>query len=256
MAMAGRQREATDERRPAREARLAPAQGADDRRRRQDPRARSSTTSRSPRSATSRTRSCWRRGARPGGYRLYSQADVERLRTILRMQRDEFLPLRVIRQELADRRLHRAGGRASAARSAAAMSVDEPGDLRSPQEELLEQAGAQRELPARAAGLRDRRSPSAATGAPVYDETDLEIVRAAAELSRFGVAGRNLRVFRTSADREAALLEQLLGRLASLAQPGAAQGGGREPREPRRGLRPPQAPAAGPRPAPPQAAAE
>ena len=36
-----------------------------------------------------------------GGYRLYSQADVERLRTILRMQRDEFLPLRVIRQELA-----------------------------------------------------------------------------------------------------------------------------------------------------------
>ena len=45
----------------------------------------------------------------------------------------------------------------------------------------------------------------------VYDETDLEIVRAAAELSRFGVAGRNLRVFRTSADREAALLEQLLG---------------------------------------------
>ena len=37
----------------------------------------------------------------PGGYRLYSQADVERLRAILRMQRDEFLPLRVIRQELA-----------------------------------------------------------------------------------------------------------------------------------------------------------
>ncbi len=36
-----------------------------------------------------------------GGYRLYSQSDVERLRTILRLQRDEFLPLRVIRQELA-----------------------------------------------------------------------------------------------------------------------------------------------------------
>ena len=37
----------------------------------------------------------------PGGYRLYSQTDVSRLRTILRLQRDEFLPLRVIRQELA-----------------------------------------------------------------------------------------------------------------------------------------------------------
>src|SRR3954451_1843984 len=36
-----------------------------------------------------------------GGYRLYTQADVQRLRTILRLQRDEFLPLRVIRQELA-----------------------------------------------------------------------------------------------------------------------------------------------------------
>src|SRR6202000_2453511 len=36
-----------------------------------------------------------------GGYRLYSQSDVERLRKILRLQRDEFLPLRVIRQELA-----------------------------------------------------------------------------------------------------------------------------------------------------------
>src|SRR6202165_5609284 len=37
----------------------------------------------------------------PGGYRLYTAGDVSRLRTILRLQRDEFLPLRVIRQELA-----------------------------------------------------------------------------------------------------------------------------------------------------------
>ncbi|MET0956903.1 MAG: MerR family transcriptional regulator, partial [Solirubrobacterales bacterium] len=37
----------------------------------------------------------------PGGYRLYTAGDVARLRTILRLQRDEFLPLRVIRQELA-----------------------------------------------------------------------------------------------------------------------------------------------------------
>ena len=53
--------------------------------------------------------------------------------------------------------------------------------------------------------------PDRRDGRMVYDETDLEIVRAAAELSRFGVAGRNLRVFRTSADREAALLQQLVG---------------------------------------------
>src|ERR1700721_4200377 len=42
-----------------------------------------------------------------GGYRLYTQSDVQRLRTILRLQRDEFLPLRVIRQELAGGRSER-----------------------------------------------------------------------------------------------------------------------------------------------------
>src|SRR5579872_3424666 len=50
-----------------------------------------------------------------GGYRLYTQSDVQRLRTILRLQRDEFLPLRVIRQELA-------GGRAEREVAAAAPS--------------------------------------------------------------------------------------------------------------------------------------
>jgi hypothetical protein len=47
-------------------------------------------------------------------------------------------------------------------------------------------------------------------GEMLYDETDREIVRAVTELKRYGVGGRNLRVFRTSADREAALLEQIL----------------------------------------------
>src|SRR4051794_14585040 len=42
-----------------------------------------------------------------GGYRLYTAVDVDRLRTILRLQRDEFLPLRVIRQELASGRAER-----------------------------------------------------------------------------------------------------------------------------------------------------
>src|ERR1700744_3453428 len=42
-----------------------------------------------------------------GGYRLYTQSDIARLRTILRLQRDEFLPLRVIRQELAGGRSER-----------------------------------------------------------------------------------------------------------------------------------------------------
>ena len=47
-------------------------------------------------------------------------------------------------------------------------------------------------------------------GQQYYDDTEKEIIRAVTELARYGVAGRNLRVFRTSADREAALLEQIL----------------------------------------------
>ena len=146
----------------------------------------------------------------PGGYRLYSQGDVERLRAILRMQRDEFLPLRVIRQELATGALtmeERPAGEAGQRRRA--VTVD--AQLQSlSTDELIEQAGITpeflRELSEYGVVEGQRRD-----GRTSYDETDLEIVRAAAELARYGVAGRNLRVFRSSADREAALLEQLVG---------------------------------------------
>ncbi len=47
-------------------------------------------------------------------------------------------------------------------------------------------------------------------GTKYYDETEREIIRAVTELARYGVGGRNLRAFRTSADREAALLQQIL----------------------------------------------
>jgi hypothetical protein len=47
-------------------------------------------------------------------------------------------------------------------------------------------------------------------GVPYFDETEREIVRAVTELARYGVGGRNLRVFRSSADRESALLQQIL----------------------------------------------
>jgi DNA-binding transcriptional MerR regulator len=144
-----------------------------------------------------------------GGYRLYSQADVERLRAILRMQRDEFLPLRVIRQELASGDFGGARRGSEAAANRRAASVDASVSTMT-LEEILDEAGVSesliRELQEFGIVQPDRRD-----GRMVYDETDLEIVRAAAELSRFGVAGRNLRVFRSSADREAALLQQIVG---------------------------------------------
>ena len=147
----------------------------------------------------------------PGGYRLYSQSDVERLRTILRLQRDEFLPLRVIRQELAaggdidlgdDRRP--SGGTVRRAilvnTSTAYLTL----------EEVIEETGAREELVAELENFGIVQ-PERHDGRTVYDETDREIVRAANELSRVGVAARNLRIFRSSADRETNLLEALLG---------------------------------------------
>jgi DNA-binding transcriptional MerR regulator len=145
----------------------------------------------------------------PGGYRLYSQTDVERLRAILRMQRDEFLPLRVIRQELASGgRQERAGGNAAAVRRAASVEAGK-GTLVEI-EELVEQTGVSPEL---VAELEEWRivQPKMIDRHKHYDETDREIVKACAELARFGVAGRNLRMLRTAADREASLLEAVVG---------------------------------------------
>ena len=148
-----------------------------------------------------------------GGYRLYSQADVEQLRAILRMQRDEFLPLKVIRQELVAGKIGGGGRRAPAEGTTQrrALALEQSASAIS-QDDLIEQTGASPEL------IRELEEfgivePRRDSGHLYFDETDLEIVRAAVELARFGVHGRNLRAFRTAADREATLLEQILGPL-------------------------------------------
>jgi hypothetical protein len=151
-----------------------------------------------------------------GGYRLYSQSDVERLRTILRLQRDEFLPLRVIRQELAAGGDIDLGGNSPGAdRRPAAGAVRRAILVNTSSaylslEEVIEETGARSELIAELENFGIVQ-PGKRDGKTVYDETDREIVRTANELSRVGVGARNLRVFRSSADREANLLEALLG---------------------------------------------
>jgi DNA-binding transcriptional MerR regulator len=159
----------------------------------------------------------------PGGYRLYSGNDVSRLRTILRLQRDEFLPLRVIRQELAAGRTEPEVAQATPpdgvatspdARQPGAMlrrltfSIAQRGAMYS-LEDVVEDTGADPRL---VAELEDfgiiKGDPRG--GTKYYDETEREIVRAVSELARYGVAGRNLRVFKTSAERESALLQQIL----------------------------------------------
>jgi DNA-binding transcriptional MerR regulator len=145
-----------------------------------------------------------------GGYRLYTQSDIQRLRTILRLQRDEFLPLRVIRQELA-------GGRSDSdvtptgdnrALRRATVTARDSGALYS-LEEVVEETGADPKLVRELVEFGVIKGEVRA-GVVYYDETEREIVRAVSELARYGVGGRNLRVFRSSADREAQLLQSIL----------------------------------------------
>jgi DNA-binding transcriptional MerR regulator len=150
-----------------------------------------------------------------GGYRLYTQSDIQRLRTILRLQRDEFLPLRVIRQELAGGRAEREvaaapTGGPSDGRSLrrALVSTRDPGALYS-LEDVVEETGAESGLVRELVEFGVIKGEMRA-GARYFDETEREIVRAVSELARYGVGGRNLRVFRSSADREAQLLQSIL----------------------------------------------
>jgi DNA-binding transcriptional MerR regulator len=148
----------------------------------------------------------------PGGYRLYTTTDLARLRTILRLQRDEFLPLRVIRQELAqgreatDETPVKTDGRAKIRRTG--VTVQDRGASYA-LEDVLQETGADPKLVRELEEYGVIRGEVRA-GVKVYDETEREIVRAVSELARFGVGGRNLKVFRTSADRESQLLQQIL----------------------------------------------
>jgi len=137
------------------------------------------------------------------GYRLFSEGDVERLETILRLQRDEFLPLRVIRQELAspsgagkERRRRRAVGLAD---------PDDELDLG----ELCERAAITSDL-ARELEEYGLLQPRRAGSDKLYPAGDVDVAVACAKLSRFGISARHLRTFRTAADREAGLLQQVI----------------------------------------------
>ena len=136
-----------------------------------------------------------------GGYRLFSEEDLERLTTILRLQRDEFLPLRVIRDELAapgvsERKRRRPTGLAEPVRE---IDFDE----------LCRRAGVTpdfaRDL--ESFGLLAARGSG---GDKRYPESDADVAAVCAQLTRFGIDARHLRTFRTATDRETALLEQLV----------------------------------------------
>jgi len=137
-----------------------------------------------------------------GGYRLFSEEDVERLETILRLQRDEFLPLRVIREELASPGKAAKGPKRRRGGLSAAEDELDIG-------ELCERAGV---TPSLARELEEfgLLAPRSENGTKLYGEGDVDVAATCAKLARYGISARHLRTFRTAADLEAGLLEQIV----------------------------------------------
>jgi DNA-binding transcriptional MerR regulator len=136
-----------------------------------------------------------------GGYRLFSEEDLERLMTILRLQRDEFLPLRVIKDELA------APGVNDRKRRKPTGLSERIGDI--DLDELCRRSGVRPDF----AKELESFGLLAATGSghdKRYPESDADVAAVCSQLTRFGVDARHLRTFRTATDREAALIEQLV----------------------------------------------
>lgn len=159
----------------------------------------------------------------PSGYRKFTRADAERLRYVLRMQRDHYLPLKVIREYLdaIDRGLKPAplAGDESAPRALVSTDsypsaedfVSAGADLRLSRKELLEESGITNEV------LRELESfglVAQTPGTSYYDATALQVARIAGEMAQFGYGPRHLRPFRLAADRELSLVEQVVKPMA------------------------------------------
>ena len=144
----------------------------------------------------------------PGRYRKYTAADVRRLRTILTLQRDDYLPLDVIRQRV-DRGTAAVLGQsldstAPSLRPSSVLKREEPAYTWG---EVCEAAGVDEAFLRMLLEYRliDRPSQSGV----VFTEGDLETARICHLLARYGVEPRNLRLLGSSVEREAALLEQV-----------------------------------------------
>lgn len=162
----------------------------------------------------------------PAGYRQYSPADVERLRYILRAQRDRFWPLKVIGEALdaLDRGLEPTGpetwDRPQPPRPTADPDLPTAADLRATTmvrltlDELAESAGLDAAVIESLTGFGLLRPDEHG----FFGDSDLQVAHAASGLAGFGIEARHLRAFRTAADREVGLIEQALMTTRSEAQ--------------------------------------
>lgn len=156
----------------------------------------------------------------PSGYRKFSARDIERLGQVLRMQRDHYLPLKVIREHLdtleqGEEVRPASRGRQPGEAGEGGLLGDRPGERESPaparigREELLTAAGIGVEQLAEweSYGLLAPLSEG------MYDAAAVTVATLVAQLGRHGIEPRHLRVLKAAADREAGLVDQVVAPL-------------------------------------------
>lgn len=163
----------------------------------------------------------------PSGYRKYSVEDMERLRYIIRAQREHYLPLKVIREHLdaIDRGLEPP---TLTAGPTVPGVLGDPGtnellradrsDVRVSRRELVKTAEITEEFLDQLEGFGLVRTRP---GSKHYDADAVVIAKAAGELAGFGIEPRHLRAFKTAADREVGLVEQVVSPIRRSREDGA-----------------------------------
>jgi DNA-binding transcriptional MerR regulator len=135
----------------------------------------------------------------PGGYRLYGPDEVDRLRNILRLQRDEFLPLRVIRQELQNGPVDR-GDRPQRRRSGGLVEDRQ----RFSRDDLIAASGADEPF---VRELEDFGLIAPSGPERDYGESEIDVVRIALHMAGYGLGPRHLKQFHTAVVRAAGLID-------------------------------------------------
>jgi DNA-binding transcriptional MerR regulator len=151
------------------------------------------------------------------GYRKYSWNDVARLRFVLTAQRDQYLPLRVIREQLDRLDSEPAAPARPALVAVGSDKAADPADARTPRDDVMERTGISGEM------LDELEKIGLVTAKPPgwYDGDAVIIVEAVVGLTRYGLEVRHLRAFRAAADREVGLFTQLLAPLVRQSDPAA-----------------------------------
>lgn len=153
----------------------------------------------------------------PSGYRKFTSNDLDRLRYVLLAQRDQYLPLKVIKDNLdaLDRGLvptpqgtavpRPTLGLATVDGEIAPSTFGEQSEMRLSRDELINASGlADSQLvELESFGLITLRGRH-------YDGDALSVAKAVAEMASFGIEARHLRSFKTAADREIGLIEQVI----------------------------------------------